>query len=124
MAHFYGTLNGNRGEATRLGTKASGIEATVETWGTVCKSSIDHIDHVVTEAHDRLTVQLSTKNGWGRAVISIDDPDLVMGNMHDPEVAKLLDRMLATSERLTEVAGRAQRRKDRERRNTYENAGR
>jgi hypothetical protein len=32
MAHFYGSIQGNRGEATRLGTKNSGLEATVASW--------------------------------------------------------------------------------------------
>jgi hypothetical protein len=33
MAHFYGNLQGSRGEATRMGTKNSGIEAHVRGWG-------------------------------------------------------------------------------------------
>lgn len=32
MSHFYGTLEGNRGEATRCGTKASGIETYAASW--------------------------------------------------------------------------------------------
>lgn len=32
MAHFYGSLKGNRGTATRCGTKASGISASVQSW--------------------------------------------------------------------------------------------
>lgn len=32
MAHFYGWLNGNRGTATRCGTKKSGITATIQSW--------------------------------------------------------------------------------------------
>lgn len=32
MAHFYGTLKGNRGEASRLGSKASGIKACIASW--------------------------------------------------------------------------------------------
>jgi hypothetical protein len=32
MAHFYGTLQGNRGSASRLGTKASGLVVTAQSW--------------------------------------------------------------------------------------------
>lgn len=32
MSHFYGVLNGSRGEATRCGTKGSGMEATAASW--------------------------------------------------------------------------------------------
>ena len=32
MARFIGTLKGNRGEASRLGSKKSGIKATVNGW--------------------------------------------------------------------------------------------
>jgi hypothetical protein len=32
MSHFYGTLKGARGEATRCGSASSGITATVASW--------------------------------------------------------------------------------------------
>ena len=32
MSHFYGTLQGNRGQATRCGSKASGIETVAASW--------------------------------------------------------------------------------------------
>ena len=32
MAHFYGTLQGNRGEATRMGSKASGLTTYAASW--------------------------------------------------------------------------------------------
>lgn len=32
MAHFYGTLKGARGEATRCGTRNSGITAVAASW--------------------------------------------------------------------------------------------
>lgn len=36
MSHFYGTLKGNRGEATRCGTKGSGIDTYAASWrGTI-----------------------------------------------------------------------------------------
>ncbi len=32
MAHFYGTLRGARGPATRCGSKGSGLEVTAASW--------------------------------------------------------------------------------------------
>ena len=32
MSHFYSKIQGNRGEATRCGTKGSGIVATAASW--------------------------------------------------------------------------------------------
>ena len=32
MSHFYGMLQGNRGEATRMGSKASGITTHTASW--------------------------------------------------------------------------------------------
>jgi hypothetical protein len=32
MAHFYGTIQGNRGEASRLGSKDSGLDVTAASW--------------------------------------------------------------------------------------------
>lgn len=32
MSHFYGVLNGQRGEATRCGSKASGLTVTAASW--------------------------------------------------------------------------------------------
>jgi hypothetical protein len=32
MAHFYGELKGSRGEATRLGTKSSGLRTLAASW--------------------------------------------------------------------------------------------
>lgn len=33
MAHFRGTMQGNRGEVSRLGSPASGLQASVNGWG-------------------------------------------------------------------------------------------
>lgn len=32
MSHFYGTMKGARGEATRCGTRASGMSVTAASW--------------------------------------------------------------------------------------------
>ena len=42
MAHFYAGIHGNRGEATRLGTKSSGITAFVNGWSTGVRVTISY----------------------------------------------------------------------------------
>jgi hypothetical protein len=44
MAHFYGTLQGWRGEASRLGTKTSGLETVAAGWNGAIKTEIFHRD--------------------------------------------------------------------------------
>jgi hypothetical protein len=46
MAHFYGDLQGSRGEATRCGTKASGIDAHIRGWHTGVSVRLAHVDGV------------------------------------------------------------------------------
>ena len=42
MGHFRGTLGGNRGQASRLGTKSSGLYTTCNGWGVGCEASIHY----------------------------------------------------------------------------------
>ena len=42
MAQFRATIRGNRGQASRLGTKTSGIEAFVNGWDTGVAVVLDH----------------------------------------------------------------------------------
>ena len=42
MSHFYGTLQGNRGPATRCGTKSSGIKVVAASWRGCITVSIYH----------------------------------------------------------------------------------
>ncbi len=46
MSHFYGTLEGNRGGATRCGTKASGIRTNAAGWGGSIQVSVYEEDGV------------------------------------------------------------------------------
>ena len=46
MAHFYGNLKGSRGEATRCGTKSSGIRVSARSWaGSVSVEMEDDEDY-------------------------------------------------------------------------------
>jgi hypothetical protein len=42
MAHFYGIIHGNRGEASRCGTKTSGLFASINSWGIGCDVVIEY----------------------------------------------------------------------------------
>ena len=42
MAQFYADIQGNRGEATRMGTKASGIAGHIRGWHTGARVSVDY----------------------------------------------------------------------------------
>lgn len=52
MAHFYASIEGNRGEGTRCGTKSSGIHGHIRGWGTGVKV----IGHVTVSGEDEFTV--------------------------------------------------------------------
>ena len=56
MATFYGSIKGGRGEATRCGTKNSGIKASVQSWNGSVISELSY-------AEDRLMVRVSTSTG-------------------------------------------------------------
>ena len=44
MAQFYANIQGNRGEATRMGTKSSGIEGHIRGWHIGVKVNCYHKD--------------------------------------------------------------------------------
>lgn len=53
MAHFYGTLQGNRGEATRSGSKDSGLTAVAASWDGAVKTTL-HYDEATGLNHYRV----------------------------------------------------------------------
>lgn len=46
MSHFYGTLKGTRGEATRCGTKTSGLVSHAASWNGAVRTSLYFNDTV------------------------------------------------------------------------------
>lgn len=61
MAQFYASIQGNRGEATRMGTKSSGIEAHIRGWNVGAKVYITHNEET---GKDEVTVyQTCGSNG-------------------------------------------------------------
>jgi hypothetical protein len=61
MAALYGRLQGNRGEATRTGSKDSGIQATLETWEGKVRVDLD--------ADGKFVVSLAEKHGSPVAIL-------------------------------------------------------
>lgn len=61
MAHFYGTVQGNRGAASRCGSKNSGMTVTANGWDVGAVIEIDHIN-----GRDVVKVyKTSGSNGYG-----------------------------------------------------------
>lgn len=74
MAHFYGTLQGARGQASRLGSKRSGLTVTAQTWHGSLTLTLWHDDET---GQDMFTLQACEGSGrGGREVMSGKVSDL------------------------------------------------
>ena len=63
MGHFYASIQGNRGEATRMGSKNSGIEGHVRGWNVGAKVRC----YVDKDGSDCVSVDLTSgSNSMGR----------------------------------------------------------
>lgn len=62
MAQFYGTLQGQRGEATRLGGKSSGLRTTAAGWGGAIRVNVWHDEE---SGEDQFRVELTPWHGSG-----------------------------------------------------------
>lgn len=60
MAHFFGRLNGSRGEVTRLGTRASGMTVEACSWQGKIVVVLSEVDGV-----DRFEVRMERHAGRG-----------------------------------------------------------
>lgn len=65
MAHFRATIQGNRGKASRLGTKKSGIVATVNGWNVGVDVVIKHNEET---GKDVITVIPTSGSNHSKAV--------------------------------------------------------
>ena len=64
MSHFYGVLEGSRGQATRCGTKRSGMQATAASW----RGAVDvRLWHDEETGEDCYSVSLIPWHGHGRS---------------------------------------------------------
>jgi hypothetical protein len=69
MARFYGSLQGNRGEATRMGTARSGLSTYTAGWDGAVRVVIEDRDGV-----DYVTVQLTKWQGSGTYRLLYEGP--------------------------------------------------
>ena len=60
MGHFRGTLQGQRGEASRLGTKKSGLSVEAASWEGRVRVRLYHMD-----GHDYVYIYLDKPLGQG-----------------------------------------------------------
>ena len=64
MSHFYGVLGGSRGEATRCGTKKSGLVTYAASWDGAIRTHVWH-DHQISK--DRYEVWEAPWKGVGNS---------------------------------------------------------
>lgn len=64
MAQFRGTIHGQRGEASRLGSKSSGLSVTANGWDTGVRVELSHVG-----TWDHVTVWRTGGSNGGRDVL-------------------------------------------------------
>src|SRR5271157_5591727 len=69
MAHFYGDLQGSRGQATRVGTKKSGIEGHIRGWQVGARVRVSFNEST---SEDEVEVQLTSGSNGNK-------PDVCLG---------------------------------------------
>lgn len=89
MSEFYARIQGSRGEATRCGSKSSGISATAETWHSVIRAE-QHGSTQSMSGHEA-TVNVAGKHG-GSALTLRFDADTLYAQSDDPKVRAALAR--------------------------------
>lgn len=101
MSEFYGRIQGSRGEATRCGSKSSGIEATAETWHSVIRAE-QHTSSTTASGHEA-TVSVAGKYG-GSALTLRFDADTLYEQSDNEDVRAALDAVRDAMRRADEVA--------------------
>ena len=69
MSHFYGTIQGNKGEATRCGTKDSGMTTYCASWDGAIRCSA-----YMKDGKDHVRVEKTTWHGVGEYKLLYDGP--------------------------------------------------
>jgi len=71
MAHFFGHIQGQRGEASRLGAKSSGLSVTAASWQGAVQV---RLRHDAATGKDWAHVALASWRGQGRSLVLFDGP--------------------------------------------------
>lgn len=113
MSHFYSGISGNRGPATRAGTKSSGVSAYVQSWTGRIESTMYHDEH----GRDMGGVTFKAgPSGRGRSIPITDGPidvtALTEAVVFDAETARHLRQARASIQRANAAAVKACARRD------------
>jgi hypothetical protein len=68
MSHFYGTVQGARGKATRTGGKDNGLTTIAASWG----GAVETVLYVDEQGHDCARVSLIPWKGKGASALIYD----------------------------------------------------
>lgn len=71
MAHYYGTIQGRRGKASRLGDKRTGITVVAASWQGCVKTTLYHRE---ADATDCALVELAPWQNVGTRKVLYDGP--------------------------------------------------
>lgn len=106
MAHFYGTLQGQAGEATRTGGKRSGIRAKVRSWSGDATLYLDHSERTGT---DVLQIALKPENGYAVKLFEVEDYGALLRaiDAKDPAVMNALDALGEAAAKLSSASYKA-----------------
>src|SRR5262249_13144506 len=100
MAHFYGRLQGSRGEATRCGTKSSGIAATVRSWDGNLTTILLH-----NGTCDEARIKLSPEDISARMMGRFNSPAVMAAlRTDDPAIHAAIDTIQDAFAQLNETA--------------------
>jgi hypothetical protein len=103
MAHFYGSIQGNRGEATRMGSKDSGIHGYVQGHGS-------RITSMMNCDHDRDVASIVIEPGYSnyvgkRTVLAYAvNIDAIVNHADNVRVGRELDKARAALAKASEIA--------------------
>jgi hypothetical protein len=119
MAEFYGGVEGNRGPATRMGSKDSGFTAFAQTHES--RITVDYSNHRQRgDSEDRTIAHITIGSGWtsgyrSRGVSFHPDEVVAALDTNDPKIQRIWQRIQDEFKRLDEEAPKAIARVERKR---------
>ena len=87
MTHFRATIQGNRGEASRLGSKPSGIKATVNGWDIGTSIYAEHSELLQSDLiRVHFTGGSNSRTSYGSITVTLKDGKFAVVDTSFPEV--------------------------------------
>lgn len=113
MAHFYSSIQGSRGEATRSGTKSSGISAYVQSWTAKTCVGMAHDYETGRDSTHIILVPGPSAGGYAYNITGdIDVAAIVQAASFDAETGKHLRLAQASMQRANAAAVKACNKRD------------